>query len=88
MSWTAPRTYVVAEIITASILNIHVRDNLLETAPAKVTTKGDAVYATAANAIARLAAGQDGEVVIYDSAQSAGVVTSMGPITAAVALGL
>lgn len=28
MAWTTPRTYVTAEIITASILNLHVRDNL------------------------------------------------------------
>jgi len=30
MSWTAPRTYTAGEIITASILNTHIRDNLLE----------------------------------------------------------
>ena len=35
MAWTAPRTYVTAEVITASILNTDLRDNLLETAPAK-----------------------------------------------------
>jgi len=28
MGWTAPRTYTAGEIITASILNAHVRDNL------------------------------------------------------------
>ena len=43
--------------MTASQLNTHLRDNLLETAPAKVTTAGDLVYATAANALARLAVG-------------------------------
>ena len=56
-SWTAPRTWTTGEIVTAAILNAHVRDNLLETAPAKVTTQGDLVYATAANTIARLAKG-------------------------------
>lgn len=29
MAWTAPRTYVTGEIVTASILNTDVRDNLL-----------------------------------------------------------
>ncbi len=28
MSWVAPRTYVTGEVITASILNQHIRDNL------------------------------------------------------------
>jgi len=28
MSWTAPRTWVAAETVTASIMNVHVRDNL------------------------------------------------------------
>lgn len=54
MAWTAPRTWVVGEILTASALNTHLRDNLLETAVAKVTTAGDIVQATAANALARL----------------------------------
>lgn len=50
MAWTAPRTWVSTEIITASIMNTHVRDNLLETAPAKATAAG-LVLATAANSI-------------------------------------
>lgn len=56
MSWVAPRTWVVGEVLTAALLNTHLRDNLLETAPAKATTAGDVFYATAAGAIARLAA--------------------------------
>lgn len=43
--------------MTAALMNVHLRDNLNETAPAKVTTAGDTVYATAANALARLAIG-------------------------------
>lgn len=39
------------------MLNAHVRDNLNETMPAKVTTAGDLAYGTAANAITRLAPG-------------------------------
>lgn len=57
MAWTSPRTWVAGETVTAALMNTHVRDNLLETTPAKVTTQGDIVYATGANAIARLAKG-------------------------------
>jgi len=56
-SWTAPRTWTTGELVTATIGNTHWRDNLLETYPAKVTTAGDIAYATAANALARLAIG-------------------------------
>ncbi len=52
MAWTAPRTYTTDEVIDKTILDTHVRDNLLETAPAKVAASGDLVEATAANAIA------------------------------------
>ena len=57
MSWTAPRTWVAGETVTPAIMNTHVRDNLLEPGPAKVTTQGDLLYATAANTLARLAKG-------------------------------
>jgi len=64
MSWTAPRTWVTGELVTATLMNTHLRDNLLETAPAKVTTAGDIVYASAANALARLAiAAADGALL-------------------------
>lgn len=32
MSWSTPRTWVAGELVTASIMNTHVRDNLLEIA--------------------------------------------------------
>jgi hypothetical protein len=32
VSWTAPRTWVTDEIVTSSLLNTHVRDNLLSVA--------------------------------------------------------
>jgi hypothetical protein len=57
MAWTAPRTWVALETVTAALLNTHLRDNLLETAPAKASAQADTFYATAANAIARLAKG-------------------------------
>jgi hypothetical protein len=57
MAWTAPRTWTTAEVVTAAIMNVHVRDNLLQTAPAKMTTTGDIIYASAANTPTRLPAG-------------------------------
>ena len=29
MAWTAPRTWVVGEMVTFTVLNVHVRDNLI-----------------------------------------------------------
>jgi len=29
MAWTAPRTWVTGEVVTAALMNTHVRDNLL-----------------------------------------------------------
>jgi hypothetical protein len=57
MAWTLPKTWAANEVVSASLLNTHVRDNMLETAPAKMTTAGDIVIATGANAIARLGLG-------------------------------
>ena len=40
MAWTAPMTAVDGAIFTASQFNANIRDNFLETAPAKATTEG------------------------------------------------
>lgn len=32
MTWTAPRTWIAGETVTAAIMNAHIRDNLLELA--------------------------------------------------------
>jgi hypothetical protein len=50
-------------LVTAAQLNTHIRDNINETAPAKVTTAGDTVYATGANAITRLAVGANNKIL-------------------------
>ena len=72
MAWTSPRTFVAGEIVTAAILNVDHRDNLLQTAPALVTTKGDIVVATGANALARLAVGTNTQRPEADSTQATG----------------
>lgn len=62
-SWTSPRTWVTGEMVTSSIMNTHLRDNLNETGPALVTTAEDLLVATAANDLKRLAKGTDGQVL-------------------------
>ena len=51
MAWTTPRTYTTNEVISKAILDTHVRDNLNETAPAKVANQYELIEATGANAI-------------------------------------
>lgn len=54
MAWTAPMTAVANTPFTAAQFNTHVRDNLLETAPAKATagvTTGSYPVKTATNQI-------------------------------------
>lgn len=63
MAWTTPRTYTTGELVTAAILNTHVRDNLLETAPAKITNIGDLLVGAGLNSLKRLALGAAGMVL-------------------------
>ena len=65
--WSAPRTWVTGEIVTASYLNSNIRDNFLETAPAKATAAGDIFVATAVNAIKRVPVGSAGSIVSVNS---------------------
>ena len=71
MSWTAPRTWVTGEIVTASLMNTHVRDNMLETAAAKAAAAGDIFYATAANALTKLSIGTNGQFLGVNSGGTA-----------------
>ena len=67
MAWTAPRTWVASEVVTAAHLNAHIRDNMKETAAATATTAGDIVYADAANSMgSRLGIGSVGGILVTD----------------------
>ena len=66
MAWTAPATATVGQILTAAFLNAQLRDNMLLTAPSLVTTDGDIVVATAANALKRLAAMGSGDTFLHE----------------------
>jgi len=67
MAWTAPRTWVAAEAPSAATMNTHIRDNLAATEAGVLTTEGDLVYASAANTLARLAAGSEGDYLTVAS---------------------
>ena len=62
MAWTAPMTFVAGTVLTAAQLNTYLRDNMLETAPAKASARGQLFVATAANAIAARIATQQAVV--------------------------
>lgn len=51
MAWTAPITFTSGRTLTAAILNTYLRDNMLETAPAKATETGNYFAVSAANVI-------------------------------------
>jgi len=71
MAWTAPRTWVSGETVTAALMNTHVRDNF--NALQVVTTKGDLIVATASVTLTRLPIGTDGDALIADSVASMGM---------------
>lgn len=52
MAWSTPLTAVSNAVLTAAQWNASVRDNLLETAPAKATAGGKWIVSTGANTIA------------------------------------
>ncbi len=75
MAWTAPMTAVANAVFTAAQFNTHVRDNLLETGPAKATTAGSYFVTNAANSI--------GERVVGAQTQATtGTTTSTSYVTA------
>lgn len=61
MAWTSPRSWVASELVTASLLNTHVRDNLdaLRAGGIAMSSQAalDFLYASSATQFARLAVG-------------------------------
>ena len=78
MAWTAPMTAVANATFTAAQFNTHVRDNLLETAPAKAANVGGYFVATGTNAIAE----RRGTAAAVDTAETR-TLTSYGDLTTA-----
>ena len=73
MAWTTNVDYPTSTVITAAIWNglLGATGNQSETAPAKVTTAGDLIYGTGANAIARLGVGSANQVLKVNSGATA-----------------
>ncbi len=59
MVWTAPRTWVTAETVTAALMNTHIRDNLLVTAPGIATAAGKMIVTSGTNLIVERTPAQD-----------------------------
>ena len=80
MAWTTPVTAVSGALLTAAQWNASVRDNLLETAPAKATTSGRIFVATGANAIAQRQVAR-GQVLTQETTGSTSYtdLTTTGP---------
>jgi len=69
---------VTGETVTAALLNTHIRDNLLETSAATVTTAGDIAFADAANSMgSRLAIGADNTTLISNGSAPTWAVSSV-----------
>lgn len=72
MAWATPPAKSSGETLTAAEINI-ISDDLLETAPAKFTTKGDLLAGTGANATTRVAVGADGTGLVASASNAGGV---------------
>lgn len=80
MAWSVPLTAVSNATLTAAQWNASVRDNLLETAPAKATTSGSLFVGTGANAIAeRIPTGTSVSTAQTYTSASFGDLTTVGP---------
>lgn len=84
MAWTTPRTWTSSEVVTASIMNTHVRDNFNETAPAQVTAASQIVVSDGANSLTTRSPVED-EVNTSESTASTSYtdLTTSGPAVTA-----
>lgn len=90
MAWTAPRTWVAGETVTAALMNTHVRDNLKAIGDPWTAYTPTIVNVTTSSIFANfLAAGKWIEVrfKIVISAAPTGVVTLSVPVTASTSAG-
>src|SRR3990167_1526870 len=68
VAWNTPRTFTTGEVITATILNTNIRDNLNASAAGVASAVGDVFYASAANTIAPLSLGSIYQVLAVNGA--------------------
>lgn len=62
MAWSAPATAVAGGVFSAALFNQHIRDNLLETAPALATTVSSWFPADGSNSLAERVPAQDNDL--------------------------
>jgi hypothetical protein len=80
MAWTTPMTFVANTPLTAAQLNVHLRDNFLETEPAKATSLGGMFVATGLNRIAERVGGSHVVDVAEDTTSTSYVdLETVGP---------
>lgn len=60
MSWTSPRTWAVGDMVTGSLLNQYLRDNLLASETSVVAVSGDVPIGSGANTLSVLPIGSAG----------------------------
>ena len=86
MAWSTPLTAVSNATLTAAQWNASVRDNLLETAPAKATATGKLIVTTGTNSVAQrtvqtvtVAASESTSSTTYTNLTTTG--PTVGPLT-------
>ena len=63
MAWTTPRCWTTGEVVTATLLNQQIKGNLEVTSAGVVSAAGDITYASAANTMARVGKGSNGNIL-------------------------
>ena len=73
MTWTAGTDVATGDVLSTTMWNNYMgaSGSIMETGVAKVTTAGDLIYATGANAVARLAKGTARQVLAMNSGATA-----------------
>lgn len=75
MAWTSPRTWTAGELVTAAIMNTHIRDNEGELRAGGIAiasqATGDFLFASSATQFGRLAVGSAFQTVRRNSANNA-----------------
>jgi len=81
MAWTVPRTWIPEDVLTASILNQQIRDNLLETEVAKATSAGRLLTTTGPNGVVMNSPGEVTAATAVTTTSTTPVALSGGPST-------
>ena len=80
MAWTNPKTFTGAATLTAAELNLYVRDNMNETAPAAALTAGGLIGTDGANSVLQVTPLGDEELAIEATTSGAYTdLTTPGP---------